>query len=520
MTKLRLCVVLMLLPSLLAQLPFVQEMRGWKPPAGEPPMQPRGRCSALRSLTGYEFTVVTAQESQTASGAKFCRVLGQVQPEIRFELALPYEWNGRLLMVGNGGYAGENIEAPGRANARNDALGFGFAFTQTNTGHDAAQEPLGTFAVSSQKLYDYAFRAVHVTAETAKRVAAAYYGAAPKKSYFLGCSTGGRQALIAAQRFPADFDGISAGAPVLDFTGTMMKYVSFLQAFAKAPLNHAKALFLADRIYAMCDEQDGVKDGLIEDPRRCGFKPSEHLPKCANAEQPDCFTSDQIAALEAIYGELKVNGTRIAPGWAIGAEVAGGPGGRSGWDNWIIRDQGPPISQAFSETFFRYLAYPKKDPALSLGQVDLARDVPALGSIRSTLDATDPDLSAFRDRGGKLMMWFGWADAALNPMMGVEYYESVLRTMGVGTRDFFRLYMMPGVFHCTGGPGCDSFPRLPALMDWVEKGKTPESLVASKFVSGKLLRTRPLCPYPQVAVYSGSGSTDDAANFRCSEAVR
>jgi hypothetical protein len=514
-TNLRLLAGLLLSTAIWGQFP--QEMGNWRPPSGETPMEPKSQCASLRSLTGYEFTIVTAEEQQTPAGTKFCRVIGQVQPEIRFEVALPARWNARLLMIGNGGYAGENIEAPGRMNVRNNAVGLGFAFTQTNTGHDAAQEPLGTFALSSQKLYDYAFRAVHVTAETAKRVAAAYYGTPPKRSYFQGCSTGGRQALISAQRFPNDFDGISAGAPVLDFTGTMLKYTSFLSALAKAPISNAKALLLADRVYAECDEKDGVKDGLIRDPRRCGFRPSEHLPKCADAEQPDCFTGAQISALELVYRDVSVNGERVFPGWAVGAEVAGGPGGRSGWDNWIFREQGPPISQLFAETFFRYVAYSKKDPNLQLTGVDLERDLPSLASIRKTLDATEPDLSAFRDRGGKLLMWFGWADAALNPLMGVEYYESVLRTMGSRTGDFFRLYMMPGVFHCAGGPGCDAFPRMAALIDWVEQGKTPQSLIASKIVSGNTIRTRPLCPYPQLAVYSGSGSTDDAANFRCAE---
>jgi hypothetical protein len=496
---------------------FLNEMGGWRPPAGEKPFAPQSACAALRSLTGYEFTIITAEDQQTPSGAKFCRILGQVQPEIRFEVALPAAWNGRLFMIGNGGYAGENLEAPGRVNTRNEMVGLGFVFTQTNTGHDAAQEPLGTFAVNSQKLFDYAFRAVHVTAETAKRVSAAYYGSAPKRSYFQGCSTGGRQALIAAQRFPNDFDGISAGAPVLDFTGTMLKYTSFLPALAQEPISNAKALLLADKIYAACDAADGVRDGLIEDPRRCSFRASEHLPKCAAAEQPDCFTPQQISAIDIIYSDLTIGGQRVFPGWALGAEVAGGSNHRSGWENWIFNEKGPPISQLFAETFFRYLAFPKKDAEFQLNQFDSDRDVPRLTFIRKTLDATEPDLSAFRDRGGKLLMWFGWADAALNPMMGVEYYESVLRTMGPQTRDFFRLYMMPGVFHCAGGPGCDSFPRLATLIDWVEHGRTPESLTASKVVSGKAIRTRRLCPFPQVAVYAGSGSTDEAASFRCAE---
>jgi hypothetical protein len=476
---------------------------------------PQTPCSSLRALTGYEFSVVTAALHPAAGNVpEFCRVTGQVQPEVRFEVSLPTFWNKRLLVAGNGGYAGEDLETPGRIAGRNDALRKEFAFAQTNTGHDAGQEPLGTFAVSSQKLLDYAFRAVHVTAETAKKLAAAYYGSGPGRSYFHGCSTGGRQALISAQRFPRDFDGILAGAPVLDFAGIMLKGASLSQALAAAPIPVAKLKLLADRVYAQCDAKDGLADGLIDDPRRCGFVPSRDLPMCADADGPDCFTEGQIRSLENIYGDLKINGQRVFPGWPIGAEVAGS-NGRSGWDGWIVRDGAPTNAFLFSETFFRYLAFPKKDPNYQLNQLDLDRDAPRLEWIRQVLDATDTDLTGFRDRGGKLLMWFGWADPALNPLMGVEYYEAAVRKMGPATRDFFRLFMLPGVFHCTGGVGCDSFDRLTALIDWVEQGKAPDGLVASRMEKGKPVRTRPLCPYPQVAKYKGTGSIDDAASFTC-----
>ncbi len=489
-------------------------VRDWKPPAGESASKPRMACSALRSLTSYEFTIVSA-EPEAAGGLEFCRVMGHVQPEIRFEVNLPAEWNRRLYMFGNGGYAGENLETPGRKAQRDAGLKLGFAVAQTNTGHDNEAEPLGSFAVSSQKLYDYAFRAVHVTAETAKRLAAAYYGSGPSKSYFFGCSTGGRQALISAQRFPDDFDGIVAGAPVLDFTGTMIGYVQTAHAMATAAIPAAKLMTLAQKVYESCDGKDGVKDGLIEDPRRCGFSPTRELPKCAGDGDGDaCFTAAQIETLEKIYADVSANGKRLFPGWPVGAEVAGS-NGRSGWDAWLVREGGPPISVLFAETFFRYLAFPKKDPGLTLKQVDLGRDAPRLQWIRQVLDATDPDLSRFRARGGKLLMYFGWADPALNPRMGVEYYESVMRKMGAATQEFFRLYMMPGVFHCAGGVGCAAFDPIAALIPWVEQGRPPENLVASRVEAGKLIRTRPLCAYPQVAKYQGSGSIDEAASFRC-----
>jgi feruloyl esterase len=347
-------------------------------------------------------------------------------------------------------------------------------------------------------------------------MAKAYYGAAPERSYFMGCSTGGRQALISAQRFPEDFDGIYAGAPVLNFVDTMVSYVTILHDFSKAPVSEEKLTAAGKIIYARCDENDGVKDGLIEDPRRCGFDPAQHLPRCTGAETAaGCFTDGQIQSLQTLYSDTNLAGRRVFPGWPVGVEVERADGG-SGWNPWLVGAAGrPAIFAQFSQAFFRFLASPDKNPQLQIADVDLQSKPPNLEPIRSILNATDTDLSTYRDRGGKLLMWFGWSDPALNPRMGVEYYESVLRAMGPDTPNFFRLYMMPGVFHCGGGPGCDTAPRLAALIDWVEKRKAPESIVASKVVAGKVTRTRPLCPYPQTARYKGSGSIDEAASFTC-----
>jgi hypothetical protein len=491
------------------------EFRAWTPPAGEAKAQPTAACSSLRALTGYQFSVVSAVvETASGGGGQCCRVVGQVLPEVKFEVALPVSWNKRLVMIGNGGYAGENLESPQRTTLRDDAVRAGFAFTQTNTGHDASDGPPGSFATDRQELVDYAFRAVHVTAETAKKIAAAYYGTAPARSYFVGCSTGGRQGLISAQRFPHDFDGILAGAPVLDFVGTMVSYAGILRAFEAAPVPAAKMKLVADAIYSMCDEKDGVKDGVITDPRRCGFEPTVHLKKCTGAETADCFTKGQIRSLETLYSDQKINGQRVYPGWPVGAEIAGS-NGRPGWEPWLVNEKGDPIFVVFSEAFFRYMAFAKKDPDFKLKQLDLERDYPRLDAMRQMLNATDPGLSGFRDRGGKLLMYFGWADPALNPNRAIEYYEAVTVKMGARTRDFFRLYMMPGMFHCSGGVGCDSAPRLAALTGWVERNQVPEAIVASRLQNGKVVRTRPLCPYPEVAKYQGAGSTDEAGNFRC-----
>ncbi|MEZ5400818.1 MAG: tannase/feruloyl esterase family alpha/beta hydrolase [Bryobacteraceae bacterium] len=506
------------LSFLLTGLALAQgQLSQWTPSSGESRSAPKRSCSSLRELTGYDFSVTTAAEEEATQRApKYCRVRGLVRPEVEFEVALPVDWNGRLLMVGNGGYAGNNLDTPGPVGPRDEAMRLGWVFTRTNTGHDGAREPLGTFAKDRQKLIDYAFRAVHVTAETAKRVAAAYYGSRPKRSYFQGCSTGGRQALMAAQRFPEDFDGISAGAPVLDFTGTMANYVAVQQAFAKAPVSAAKMKLAGEKIYALCDPKDGVRDGVIGDPLGCGFKPAEHLPRCTGAAAAHCFSEGEIRSLEVLYGDQTIGGKRVYPGWPVGAEAVAS-NGRMGWEGWLVREGGRATQSAFSESFFRYLADPRDShPTLSIGGLDLDKTAGTnLTWIRSILDATDPDLSQLRQAGGKVLLWFGLADPALNARRAIEYYEEALKVNGAGTKDFFRFFLLPGVFHCGGGPGCDNFPHMAALIDWVERGKAPERLVATKGAAGTVTRSRPLCVYPAAAKYKGSGSTDDAASFDC-----
>ncbi len=508
--------LLLIFTAILAGQGNAPHMNDWTPPAGETRLAPLGACAALRQQTGFEFTILTATELTAGpGGAAYCRVVGLIQPEIRFEVNLPKAWNTRLLMTGNGGFAGEDLDAPQWTAMRHVAMEKGFVHTRSNTGHDARREPLGTFAVNPQKLYDYAFRSLHVTAETAKRLAKVYYGSAPVRSYYMGCSTGGRQGLMLAQRFPDDFDGIVAGAPVLDFTGTVTQYAVMDAAFRKTPIPFAKLGLLATKVYAKCDGVDGLVDGLIDDPWHCDFQPARHLPKCSNGNGADCFTAGEIATLTTIYSPVMVQGKQRYPGWPLSAEIAG-PNGRSGWDRWLVNEDGSPtIGNLFATTFFRYLAFDKQDPQLTLAQIDPERDLPRMEGIHQLIDATNPDLSPFRNRQGKLLMYFGWADAALNAQRAVEYYEEVQKVMGPGTADFFRFYTLPGIFHCGGGVGCGSFDPLAAVIRWVEEGKAPEALTTARVEQGKVLRTRPICPYPQRSKYTGTGSIDDAANFRC-----
>ena len=500
------------------------QFKDWKSSAlaGSDARTPAVGCATLVSATGYEFAISAAAiVPASADAPEYCRVTGLIQPEVRFELGLPSAWNGRLYMFGNGGYAGEALDAQGRAGAARRALSRGFATVQTNTGHDAASEPLASFAASPQKFADYAFRAVHVSVVTAKRMAQAYYGSAARRAYFDGCSTGGRQGLIEAQRFPDDFDGIVAGAPVLDFSGTMISYAAIQRALSAAPIPPAKLRLVADAVYGKCDAADGVKDGVIDDPRACRFNPAADLARCSGeSDDAGCFSSAQIGALEAVYAPVRRNGADFFPGWPVGPEIAGGPGpgggqGGSGWLPWFVAPTGKPIQAAFGETFFRYMAVGTPRPSYDWLSFDLAADLDKLEATRAALDATNSDLSRFKARGGKLLSYFGWADPALNPLMGVRYYERVVQQMGPSTPEFYRLFMVPGMFHCAGGVGTGTFDAFTPLVEWVEKGTVPQTLAASRLVDGKVVRTRPLCPFPQVARYKGTGSIDDAANFAC-----
>ena len=499
------------------------QFRDWKAGAlSGGAAKPSVPCLTLIALTGYEFSVSTATQVAAAGEApEFCRVTGLIAPEVRFEVELPSAWNGRLYMFGNGGYAGENLDAPGRAATAQRALARGFAAVQTNTGHDAAAEPLATFAASPQKLVDYAYRAVHVTAMTARRIAQAYYATAPRHAYFDGCSTGGREALIEAQRFPDDFDGIVAGAPVLDFSGTMISYSTIQRALTAAPVAAGKLRLVADAVYARCDAADGLKDGLIEDPRACRFSPAADLPHCSgDADGTDCFTPAQLRALEAVYRAVPRGGADFFPGWPVGAEIAAADGGNSAWLPWFVSPpNGRPIQASFGETFFKYIAFGTTKSDYDWLSFNVDTDLAKIETARAVLDATNPDLTRFKARGGKMVSYFGWADPALNPLMGVRYYENVMRQMGPSTPDFYRLFMVPGMFHCGGGVGTSTFDALTAVVDWVENGTAPQSILASRLVGGTAVRTRPLCPYPQIAKYKGTGSIDEAGSFACAAAA-
>jgi feruloyl esterase len=461
----------------------------------------------------------------------FCRVVGVLAPSkdsnIQFEVWLPASgWNQKFQGVGNGGFAG-TINFSQLA----DALKHGYATASTDTGHHSREGIDGSWALGHpEKIADFGYRAMHETAVTAKAIIHAYYGSAPQHSYFNSCSNGGRQALMEAQRYPADYDGIVAGAPANYWTHLLAggSYVEHaLLADSASYISTKKLPAIEAAALEACDTIDGLKDGLIDDPRQCHFVPEAML--CKGPETDACLTEPQIVTLKKIYaGPHDSKGHPIFPGYAMGAES-----GMAGWGVWITGlSPGKSALAGFGTAFFQDFVY--DDPNWSLTKFEAERDTKAADSkMASYLNATDPDLKAFQQRGGKLLMYHGWDDPAIPAENSIHYYESVVSKMGAGTAaSFLKLYMAPGVQHCLGGPGPDSFGQLSvdsgdadhdidtAVKRWVEQGIAPGPIVAVKYKinfnpKSGIVRSRPLCPYPQVEHYKGSGSIDDAANFTC-----
>ena len=487
-------------------------------------MEPGKACETLKNFKSKEIVQITsAAIPAEAAVPAYCRVSGLFDPEIAFEVSLPARWNGRFYMIGNGGHAGEALDDPSRTSQIKAALQVGFAVAQTNTGHDARKEPGATFVLSNpQKAIDYAYRAVHLTATTAKDITKDYYGKPVARAYWNSCSNGGRQGLIEAQRFPDDFDGIVANAPWLDQTGFTIGAMWNQKALSEAPVTAAKMVLVAEKVMAKCDTVDGLKDALIDDPRKCAFDAARDVPACsAGTDGPDCLTAAQAAAIAKVYGGPVSNGKPFFPGFMPGSEAVQpnlfGGGSGSGWMNVIVspKPDGKPADFGLAENTMRYLVHKPPKPDYDYKTFDYDRDIHMLDDWSKQADAKDPDLSKFRKRGGKLLMTYGWADSILQPMMGVNYYEQAIAKNGPDTTDFFRLFMVPGMAHCSGGTGPDRHDPITAIINWVEKDQAPASIAASRVVDNQVVRTRPLCPYPQVARYSGQGSMDDAANFRC-----
>jgi hypothetical protein len=523
-------------------------------------------CEELASLQLRDTTITTAQSvpagSFTPPGSPtpitglpaFCRVAGSIKPtsdsDIKFEVWMPnLSWNQKFLSAGEGGYAGAiNYGGIGAALRRSYAGG------STDTGHTGGN---ADFAPGHpQKVIDFGWRGKHLQATRSKDIIRAFYGRQIRHSYFSSCSNGGRQALMEIQNFPEDYDGVIVGAPAHDWTHLFAAFVWNEQALWNTPgayVNASKLAAIQAATLATCDSLDGVTDGVAEDPRRCKFNPAT-LACPAGTDNNTCLTPPQVDAVRKIMqgprsnrwklanisNSVKTGGGSIFPGWFTSAAAAPG-----GWSAWITGPEipGASVQGFFGNAFFGRIVNEIPAPGVwDFSTFDFNKDMKATDRKEGeTFNATETNLRHFRRENprGKIIIWHGWEDPAISAVSTVDYYEQVTR-QNPDAEDFVRLFLAPGMLHCGGGPGPNSFGQslpqaaplnnapendiLSALERWVEKGDAPERITAVKYINDQptqgVLRTRPLCAYPKVAVYKKSGSTDDAKNFECRRSNR
>ncbi len=475
-------------------------------------------CEQLKSLTLPDTTITAAE---TVNAGLFqppgnpprppvmlpahCRVAAVLTPSpdshIEIEVWLPTaNWNGRFQAVGNGGWAG-SMRITGNSSLVS-GLREGYATAATDTGHQRTSGD-ASFAVGHpEKIVDFAYRAVHEMTVKSKAIIAAFYGTGLTLSYWNGCSTGGRQGLMEAQRYPEDFDGILAGAPA-NYQPHLAAWHMNLAMTNQKDKNHLlspdKLLMVNRAVLAACDALDGVKDGLLTDPHQCRFDPASLV--CSRNDGPNCLTAAQFTTVRAAYAPaITKTGQVIFPGLPVGGEV--------GW-TWMTR----PEPRGVSLGGFRHVAH--EDPDWDWRTFDLDRDVALIDEKAGFIAAINPDLSAFKARGGKLLMFHGWNDESISAENSLNYYASVLTNMGPKQDNWYRLFMVPGMKHCSRGPGPNQFNGMAVLERWRETGIAPDQIIATHVTDNRVDMTRPLCPHPQVAVYKGNGSTNDAANFAC-----
>jgi feruloyl esterase len=474
-------------------------------------------CDALKALSLPHVTITSAEFVAAGNAAPgrggrggagaplpaHCRVAATLTPSadshIEMELWLPTEnWNGKFLAVGNGGWAG-SISLDAMA----PALRRGYATASNDTGHKGGS---ASFVVGHpEKLIDFGYRAMHEMAVRSKEMIQAFYKRGPQLSYYQGCSTGGRQGMMEAQRFPEDFDAIIAGAPVHNMVHLNVSQVALQVDMLKNPARLVppeKRTLFANAVVAACDQHDGVKDGIVSEPRACKFDPA--VLACKAGDGPGCLTGAQVENARSAYASVtKKNGTLVYPGRS--------PGFESGWR---IPTQGAALNPLFTD-MPRYVG--RQDPNWDPMTFDLETDLGLALKNAGFVEASDPDLATFKARGGKLLLYHGWADPGPAPENTINYYDAVNKKLGGRQDDWMRLFLMPGVGHCGGGVGPDQADLLGAIEHWREKGEAPAQIIATRPAGrgGTSPMSRPLCPHPQVARYKGSGSTDEAANFSC-----
>ena len=464
---------------------------------------------------------------------QFCRVQAHVSAStdslINFEVWVPDKWNGKIVVTGNGGYS--NVP-----NYRDmaSAMSQGYAVAGGDTGHQTSTSDDLLWGVGHRdRILDWGTRSIHLIASPSRRIAEIAGAVSIKRAYFLGCSTGGHQGYAEIQRYPQDFDGVIAGAPggnrVRLTAGFLWQFLANHRRGENAsPIIPASKLPLITRaIVEACDGDDGVADGVVDDPRSCRFDPVALA--CKRGDESTCLTPEQIEALKKMYAGAKNprTGEQVYPGWPKSSEaLTVSPDGMplSGWQ--LYWGASEPTRAAF------WSRWVFEDPGWNWWSFDFDRDLRRADErIGILVDQVNPDIRAFKDRRGKAIVYQGWQDPVANPIDTVAYYEKVLARQGSQAEidKFFRLFMVPGMGHCAGGTGATSFGNqnapasvvdaqhdiLTALDAWVERGTPPDRIVASRIANGAVVRTRPLCPYPRKAHYKGSGSTDDAENFVC-----
>lgn len=484
-------------------------------------------CESLTSLALPNTTITSAQTvaagdfTPPASSARdlgapvdwkqlpaFCRVTATIHPvpdsDIKIEVWLPIAgptptWNSEFEADGNGGWTGSiNYKYLGAA------LGRGFAAAMTDTGHQGGS---ASFALGHpEKVIDFGYRAVHEMTLKSKAIVEAFYGQAPKLSLWNGCSAGGREGLKEAQMFPEDYDGIVAGDPIADLVGRSLGGVWMAQAVHQEDaslITPEKYAVIHKAVLETCDAMDGVKDGVIENPMLCKFDPATIA--CKDGNSTGCLTAPEVEAARKVYSGVINSKTKevVFPGLAPGSEL--------GWGT-----QAGPRPFGAATDYFKYIVF--KNPDWDYKTLNFGDDIAlAEQADHGTINATNPNLRAFFERGGKILQYHGWSDQQMSAGTSPKYYDSVLSAVGDEklVQRSYRLFMVPGMRHCGGGEGADTFDKLGTLEEWVKSGKAPDRIVASRVEAGKVVRTRPLCPYPQTAVYNGTGSTDDASNFTC-----
>lgn len=466
----------------------------------------RQACSDFKAGQSIGDAVIASATAVAASGPtpEHCDVRGTLSPKTTFSVRLPTQWNSRSVFVGGGGFNG-NLAGP---NAQ--YLSAGFAQVASTGGNDVPNT--ANFALNPLALNDYSYLSVHRTHQVGKQIVSAFYGRVATKNYFHGCSKGGQEGLIQAQRWPDDFDGIVAQAPALNLQSLFLGFTrnNKLIFAPGGNLSPAKLVTLNTAILAACDVQDGAADGIVSRPAACSFDPA--VLRCSGAESDACLTNAQITTASSLYGPWSVGGKQYLPGFYAGSEVTW-----NGTQTGAVTAALPRYSNLFADQYVRYFV--TQDATASAFTFDPVPWLSRIGQLSQLSDANDPNLSAFRARGGKLILYHGLADAAISPKDTEAYYQAAVAAAGGKTTadTFMRAYFNPGVGHCSGGPGADTVDLLTPLVNWVESGAAPTSstITATKVSQGATTLSRPLCLYPEYPRYRGTGALTDAANFAC-----